>query len=295
MTVPIDVTLPYYGDVALMKLAVRSVLAQNYRDWRLIVVDDGYPDPEPARWFAALRDPRVSYLRNPANLGANGNYRRCLELTSAPLMLMMGADDVMLPDHLQVVTDVFAQHPAATVVHTGVRVIDDNGTLVRPLGDRMKTFYAPSGDRRSVLTGEHMAVSLLRGNWTYFPSMAWRTDAVRAVGFRTGLDVVQDLALLLDLAMAGGSLVSDPAVTFHYRRHSEQDSSVRALDGRRFDEERDFFVREAAVFAARGWTRAARVARWHLSSRLNAVTLLPRAVRAIGWRAVPRLGRHVLS
>ena len=43
--------LPYYGDVDLMKLAVRSVLGQQYPHWRLFVVDDGYPDPEPARWF----------------------------------------------------------------------------------------------------------------------------------------------------------------------------------------------------------------------------------------------------
>jgi len=295
VTVAIDVTLPYYGDVRLMKMAVCSVLAQSYQNWRLIVVDDGYPDPEPARWFAELDNPRVTYLRNVSNLGANGNYRKCLELITAPLMLMMGADDVMLPDHLRTVTEIFGQHPEATVVHTGVLVIDENGTLVKPLGDRMKTFYAPSGHRRSVLTGERMAVSLLRGNWTYFPSMAWRTDAVRAVRFRSGLDVVQDLALLLDVAMAGGSLVFDPAVTFHYRRHSQQDSSVRALDGRRFDEERDFFAGEAAAFSACGWTRAARVARWHLSSRLNALTLLPRAVRAIGWKAVPRLWRHVVG
>src|SRR5512141_1373011 len=76
----VDVTLPYYGDVDLMKQAVRSVLGQSYPHWRLIVVDDGYPDPEPARWFGNLRDPRVAYRRNDANLGANGNYRRCLDV-----------------------------------------------------------------------------------------------------------------------------------------------------------------------------------------------------------------------
>ncbi len=70
---------------------------------------------------------------------------------------------------------------------------------------------------------------------------------------------------------------------------------MRALYGRRFDEEREFFVRQAVAFTNRGWTRAARVARWHLSSRLNAVTVLPRAVRAIGWNAVPRLGRHIVG
>jgi len=295
MGIAIDVTLPYYGDVGLMKQSVRSVLDQRYPDWRLIVVDDGYPDPEPARWFTAIDDPRVTYLRNPTNLGANGNYRRCLELARAPLVLVMGADDVMLPNHLQLAAELFESHPHATVVHTGVLVIDENDQVVRPLGDRLKSFYAPSGQQSTTLDGEDMAVSLLRGNWTYFSSLAWRTEAIREIGFRTGLDVVQDLALLLDVAMAGGALVFDPRVTFQYRRHTDQDSTVRALDGRRFDEEREFFAEEAREFATLGWKRAARVSRWHLSSRLNALSLLPRAVRATGWEAIGRLGRHVVG
>lgn len=299
MTTPahvcVDVTLPYYGDVDLMKQAVRSVLGQSYPHWRLIVVDDGYPDPEPARWFGDLHDPRVVYRRNDANLGANENYRRCLEVAQSPLLMVMGADDVMLPEHLHLVSELFRTHPGASVVHTGVEVIDENGKRVRPLGDRVKAFYSPSGPATTSLTGQDMAVSLLRGNWTYFPSLAWRTEFVRSIGFRRGLDVVQDLALLLDTALAGGTLVFDPQVTFHCRRHSVQDSTVRALDGRRFDEERRFFADQAGIFAARGWTRAARVSRWHLSSRLNALTLLPRAVRANGWSAIGRLGRHVLG
>ena len=35
-----DIMMPYYGDVALMKLAVRSVLGQTEQSWRLTVVDD---------------------------------------------------------------------------------------------------------------------------------------------------------------------------------------------------------------------------------------------------------------
>ena len=295
MPAAVDVTLPYYGCVELMKQAVRSVLDQTHQNWRLVVVDDGYPDPEPARWFAQLADPRVSYLRNQTNLGANGNYRRCLELATAPLVLVMGADDVMLPEHLRVATELFESHPHATVVHTGVEVIDENDRVVRPLCDRLKSFYAPSGVRTTTLDGENMAVSLLRGNWTYFPSLVWRTDTIRDIGFRTGLDVVQDLALLLDVAMTGGSLVFDPRVTFRYRRHTDQDSTVRALDGRRFDEEREFFAQEARGFDNLGWRKAARVSRWHVSSRLNALSLLPRAVRATGWGAVGRLGRHVVG
>ena len=62
----IDVMMPYYGDVALMQAAVRSVLAQTDPDWHLTVVDDGEAAGVP-EWFAQLGDPRVTYLRNEAD------------------------------------------------------------------------------------------------------------------------------------------------------------------------------------------------------------------------------------
>ena len=53
----IDVMMPYYGDVAMMQDAVRSVLAQDDPDWHLTVVDDGEAAGVP-EWFAALDDTR---------------------------------------------------------------------------------------------------------------------------------------------------------------------------------------------------------------------------------------------
>lgn len=292
----VDVALPYYGDIDLMKLAVRSVLSQQFTDWRLLVVDDGYPDPEPARWFAQdIDDPRVHYQRNETNLGANGNYRKCLDLVAAPVVVVMGADDIMLPNFLQVAVEALGRFEQADVVQCGVAVIDENGRLVRPLADRVKERFAPNVEAPTMLAGEDLAASVLRANWTYFPSLAWRTASMRRIGFREGLHVTQDLALILDTARAGGGLVIDPTLAFLYRRHSQSDSSVKALDGRRFDEERALFAAEAEDCTARGWPRAARAARWHPTSRINALSLLPLAARSGNMTAVPKLGRHIVG
>ena len=125
----IDVMLPYYGDVDHFKKAVDSVVAQSFSDFRLIVVDDGFPDPEPARYMGELaaRDSRVTYEKNEVNLGANGNYRKCLGMVEAPTVVVMGADDIMLPGYLQAVHDGFAAQPDAAVFECGVAVIDENG------------------------------------------------------------------------------------------------------------------------------------------------------------------------
>ncbi|MFW0793664.1 glycosyltransferase family 2 protein [Gordonia sp. CPCC 205515] len=279
---PIDVMMPFYGDVAQFRQAVTSVLDQRDGDLRLVVVDDCYPDPEPREWLASLTDPRVHYRRNETNLGVNGNFRRCVELVEADHFVVMGCDDVMLPDYLATVRRLAAAHPDAAVIAPGVEVIDDHDRIVTPLGDRIKTFLTPKADsaKPAILTGEALATSLYHGNWTYFPSLLWRTAAVRDVGFRPGLEIVLDLALLVDLAADGGSLVHDPTVVFRYRRHDASVSSVQAVDGRRFAEENAFFADEARRCAARGWPRAARAARLHATSRLNHAQT--RAVAAVG-------------
>lgn len=259
--------MPFYGDVAQFRQAVTSVLDQDDPDLRLVVVDDCYPDPTPRHWLESLGDARVQYLRNETNLGVNGNFRRCVELVTADWFVVMGCDDVMHRAYLATVDTMARHHPDAAVIAPGVDVIDENGQPVTPLGDRIKSVLAPP--RATVLSGERLATSLYHGNWTYFPSLLWRTAAVREVGFRSGLEIVLDLALLVDLASVGGSLVYDPEVVFSYRRHRASVSSVQAVDGRRFAEENRFFADEAQRCEAHGWPKAARAARWHATSRLN--------------------------
>jgi len=291
----VDIMLPYYGDVSLMKMAVQSVLWQTNPDWRLTVVDDGYPDESIAPWFASIGDDRVRYFRNEQNLGANGNYRKCLTLIEHELAVIMGADDVMLPNYVDWLQRADAAYPKADIFQPGVNVVDERGAAANGLVERAKRFYAPGGTGMRTLTGEDLAVSLLRGDWLYFPSLAWRSERMLSTGFREGLDVVQDLALVLDIAKAGGTLVVDDEVVFHYRRHSASDSSWRALEGTRFIEERRFFLDMAREMRELGWERAARVAQLHLSSRGNAATVLVRAARARNWKGVANLARHVAS
>ncbi|GAA1255288.1 glycosyltransferase family 2 protein [Oryzihumus leptocrescens] len=293
----VDVLLPYYGDVAMMKQAVESVLGQRNPDWTLTVIDDGYPDPGIPGYFAELaaRDSRVSYHRNEQNLGANGNYRKALTFVRHELAVVMGADDVMLPNYIDTVVAAHQAFPTAQIIQPGVQIIDENNAPGSGLVDRTKRLLAPRVHGMRLLSGENLAVSLMRGNWMYFPSVCWKSDALVATSFREGLDVVQDLALALDLIKAGGGMVVGDTVCFQYRRHRASDSSWRALEGTRFNEERRFFNGMAEEFEGLGWHRAARTARLHLSSRLNAATLLPKAWRNKQTQGVRNLRRHVLA
>lgn len=291
-----DIMLPFYGNVALLREAVRSVRDQEDGDWRLTVVDDHYPDESVAGWFAELPDQRIRYLRNERNLGINRNFQRCVELAEYDHLVIIGSDDVMLPNYLRTIRSVLVTYPDATMVQPRVAVVDAHGNPRHSLVDETKRWvYQPKFSGRTLLSGEPLAVSLLRGNWLYFPSLCWRREAVQSVGFRDGLEIVQDLALAIDLVQQGGSLAVDDEVCFHYRRHEASVSSRGAVAASRFVEERNYFVDVAERMRERGWNRAARVAHHHVSSRLHALTLLPGAVRAGQGSGARLLARHAFG
>ena len=85
----LDIFIPYWGEPAMMRETVRSVLAQDTDAWRLTIVDDAYPTTEIADWIATLAHPRITFLRKDANEGITANYRTCVARASADLMLSL--------------------------------------------------------------------------------------------------------------------------------------------------------------------------------------------------------------
>ena len=290
----LDIMMPFYGRFDHFREAVLSVIAQSDPDWRLTILDDVYPDTAPGEWAAAIEDERVTYLRNETNLRPSRNYNKAVSLASNSFVVIMGCDDVMLPGFVARAHELISSFPDVDMIQPGVSVIDENGANSRPLADTIKSWLAPHGPKPLSLQVEALAASLLRGNWTYFPSLIWRSSRV-ASGFRTDLDVVQDLAKLMEITFDGGALAVDDTIVFQYRRHSGSVSAVTGPDGTKFVQERAVFEECAAACEALGWKRAARVARRHLSSRLNALTEVPASLRSGNSAGRVSLIRHVLG
>jgi len=280
MTTHHDIIVPFWGEPELLYATVDSVLAQRDPDWRLTVIDDCYPDPSVAEHFARLEDPRVTYVRNEANLGITENYREAIRRATSEYVTILGCDDLLHPGYLEVIRRAIAAVPFADVIQPGVDVIDENGRIVRPLVDRVKQgLLAPKGTGIAVLTGERMATSLIRGDWLYWPSLTFRTETMRRIDFRDGLPIIQDLALLMDIAFDGGTLAYAPEKAFSYRRHSGSASQKTLLDGRRFRDERAYYATARRLAEEKGWRATARTARVRLMSRLHGIAELPGVLR----------------
>lgn len=276
-----DIVVPFWGEPALLFETVQSVRAQRDADWRLIVIDDCYPDDSVPAYFAEIDDPRIEYVRNGVNLGITENYRKAIRLSTSSLLTILGCDDLLHPNYLGVIRRTTAAVPDADVIQPGVQVIDEHGDVIRPLVDRVKQgLLAPRGGSGiAVLRGSGMATSLIRGDWLYWPSLTFRTETLRRIDFREGLPIIQDLALLMDIAFEAGTLAYNPTIAFSYRRHGGSASQKTLLDGRRFADERTYYAQARALAAAKGWRKTSRAARLRVMSRLHGLAELPGVIR----------------
>ena len=283
--------VPYYVEPRYLFELVASVLAQTDGRWRLTIVDDQYPGTAALDHVRDVGDPRIRYRRNERNLGATGNVCHCMTLGELEYITVLGADDALEPNYVQVVLDAFARHPEAIMVHPGVIVVDEHGRPTDSLADRVKRLVSWSAWRHPELDGPTAARSLMSGNWLYVPAMCFRTDVVPRARRLGEFGSIADLGWVIDMLLGGGTLAMDRTPAFRYRRHSASHSSAGARNVIRFDEEQRYYAAAAAQLRDHGWHRAARAARWHLLTRLHATRS---ALGALAARDV-RLARSLTT
>lgn len=263
----IDILLPFWGDVELFKQTVQSVLVQTEKDWRLVILDDHYPSDEPAAYIESINDQRITYIRHPKNLGITKNFNAALEAATAKYFIMMGCDDILLPSYIETALSDIGD---STFYQPSVQVINRTGAVYLPLVDRIKSLIT---FKPGVYSGERLAASLCHGNWLYFPSILWRTEIVKKYRFDESYKIAEDLALELQLILDGHSLTVGKEPIFQYRRFSESLSSKeKERGGIRFNEEQEVYAAFRKKFLTKSWKKAARAARFRITSRLHEIT-----------------------
>jgi glycosyltransferase involved in cell wall biosynthesis len=90
----VSVCIPSYRGAPYVAAAIESVLAQTFSDFELLIVDDDSPD-ETALVVRRYCDPRIRFVRNERNLGAEGNWNRCLCLARGRYFKLLPQDDLL--------------------------------------------------------------------------------------------------------------------------------------------------------------------------------------------------------
>jgi cellulose synthase/poly-beta-1,6-N-acetylglucosamine synthase-like glycosyltransferase len=95
----VNVIIPAYNTAQYISHALDSVFAQTFRDYEVIVVNDGSPDtPELEAVLAKYRN-RISYLKQE-NLGPGGARNTGMRHARGRYLAFLDSDDVWLPDFL---------------------------------------------------------------------------------------------------------------------------------------------------------------------------------------------------
>ncbi len=106
--------------------AIRSVLAQTFRDFELLVIDDGSQDRS-ADLVGSFDDPRVRLVRQARNFGLVASLNHGLELARGEWIARQDADDLSEPTRLAEQLKFVRAHPAVPLVGADAKLIGDRG------------------------------------------------------------------------------------------------------------------------------------------------------------------------
>lgn len=261
----VDILLPYWGDFNLLKQTIESVINQSYKNWKLFIFDDCYPDRSAEKLYSNHPDKRIKFTRHKENIGITNNFNFALSRASSKYCTLLGCDDILLPNYLE---RALTQINDSDFYQPKVGVIDSKNIRYLPLTDKTKRIIRPK--RSGEYSGERLAASLCIGNWLYFPSILWKTSTIKKYGFNDKYKIVEDLILEMQVVMNGGILYLDNEETFLYRRFKDSLSSKESSSkGIRFKEESEAYSFLSMELSDLNWQKASFLAKIRMASRFN--------------------------
>jgi glycosyltransferase involved in cell wall biosynthesis len=250
-----------FNKAAYFEDAVESLLAQTYRDFTLVLLDDASTDETPAiaRRFADADD-RVVFVRNEERVGMLENWRRAYylakEATPGLEYFAWGSDhDVWEPRFLERLVAELDSDPSIVLAYPRSTRIDDHGAVIREHRTTLDTVGIRSPLRRVFLASSQMVA----GNIVY--------GLIRA-------EALEHAAVFRDVMYPDRLLVPELAVAGGFRFVPEQ------LWQRRFEWRDDRASRQRRAF----WPGVAPWHAWLPAWVTHAVVLLrAHGPRAAGW------------
>jgi glycosyltransferase involved in cell wall biosynthesis len=124
-----------YNAERTVEQAIRSMMGQTYRNWRLLVIDDGSKDStgEICERLAA-QDRRVIVIRSK-HLGLCAAVNLGADLIASPYMAILDADDIAYPNRLEKQMTFLRDHPEVKVLGARGHRITNTGVVITSLGE----------------------------------------------------------------------------------------------------------------------------------------------------------------
>ena len=194
----VSVCVPVYNGERFLAETLRSILDQTYRDFELVVLDNGSTD-QSGGIIRSFGDPRIRVERNRETLPQADNWNRIVELARGPLVKVVCADDLLHPRCLELQVGPMDADPGLAVVAARRHMIDEQSRVIVPrrgLNGLVGVRTGVEVARRVVRSGSN---PIGESNNVLFR----RDDFFTVGGWRTDRPNVMDLDLWLRLLQLG--------------------------------------------------------------------------------------------
>lgn len=128
----VSIGIPFKNPGRWLVDAVRSVFAQSWTDWELILVDDGSSD-ESVNLASKIADPRVRLIVDGHSKGLPSRLNEIIGLARGEYVARMDADDLMHPERIIRQIEILKTKPEVKGVFSGAYILNNEGS---PLGIR---------------------------------------------------------------------------------------------------------------------------------------------------------------
>lgn len=125
----VSVILPVYNSERYLAAAVHSMLAQDYPDFEVIIVDDASTDSSPSV-YSEIRDARIKVIRLPVRVGVTKALNIGVAAASGVYLARMDADDISERSRLSRQVDALTRSPRLGAVGCWAHILDAKGTVI---------------------------------------------------------------------------------------------------------------------------------------------------------------------
>jgi glycosyltransferase involved in cell wall biosynthesis len=182
-----SIIIPTYNRAAFIRKAIDSVLAQRYKDWELIVVDDASTD-DTLEILSHYKDDRIRIIRHAINQERSTSRNKGIAAAQGEYICFLDSDDYYFPEHLDVLHEyILANHYPVALLHTDVSVRDTNGIEIRSV----HYTYAPNLPLVELVLTNHIQPN----------TVAIHRSILERFQFDPSLAVNEDVYLFAQIAM----------------------------------------------------------------------------------------------
>ena len=192
----VSIGLPIYNEEEHLAQALDSLLGQDYENIEVIISDNASTDRTPQICAEyAVRDQRVRYHRNEANIGGINNFNRVFELARGEFFMWAAGHDVRHPTQVSCCLKVLLEDSSIILCYSQVVWVNDEGQPLEQIHEYLDTRGLPDK-----ITRLNVVLWGLQGGFPIYG--VFRTDALKQTSVYTSV-ISPDMSLLIELAMIG--------------------------------------------------------------------------------------------